>query len=474
MAKKLGLTGQPAASQAKKSQAGPGQAELFSQTAEPAKGLAQSITERARLAKQEINQLEKQGVFSSQIAQLERALVPLVGQMEERGIGADSACLDQLAQFFEKELSQLKKKIFQKARARFNINSPQQLSKVLFEKLKIPSQNVKKTPTGALSTSAGELVKLRHEHPIVGPILDFRELFKLKTGFVEPLPKMISPADGRIHPHWHQLGAETGRMTCSAPNLQNIPVKSILGQEIRKCFLPRPGCLFLSADYSQIDLRAAASLANDQKMLQFFKAGQDIHTMTAGTIFNIAENKVSPAQRKLAKTLNYGVLYGMGSRKFSENTGLSLEESRQFIEQYFVSFQGIAQFVEKTICQARQQGFVQTLFGRKRFLPEINSQDQRLRAQAERIARNLPSQGTVADIMKKVMVKLAKEKALDDDCWMLLQIHDELLFEVKKDKLASKAEAIKKIMESIVKLKAPLKADLKTGDNWGMLKNMLK
>ncbi len=334
---------------------------------------------------------------------------------------------------------------------------------------------MKKTPGGAVSTGAAELAKLKEGHPIVGLILQYRKIFKLKSGFVDALPKMVSPKDGRIHPHFHQLGTETGRMSCSEPNLQNIPIKGELGREIRKCFVPDKGFQFVSADYSQMELRIAASFAEDRKMLGFFKEGKDIHTMTATEIFGVPEKKVTKEQRRLAKTLNFGVLYGMGPHSFSERTGVSFKQAQEFIKKYFEDFKGIAEYTEESVASIKEEGFSETLFGRKRFLPEINSRDARLRAAAERMARNFPIQGTAADIMKMAMVKIDSEmrktfgEALRQNVRMILQVHDELLFEVKADKTKEVSSKIKEIMENIVKLKASLRVDLSQGKNWGDL-----
>lgn len=256
-------------------------------------------------------------------------------------------------------------------------------------------------------------------------------------------------------------------MSCSEPNLQNIPVKTDLGKKIRECFIPENGFMFLSADYSQMDFRVAASLSRDEKMLEFLSQGKDIHLMTASLLFGIKESDVSPSQRALAKTLNYGVLYGLGPYGFANRTAVPFADAKKFIAQYFETFQGIAEFVKRTIEETREKEFSSTMFGRKRFLPEINSRDPRLRAQAERIARNFPVQGGAADIMKMAMAKIAEKKILNKNCRLLLQLHDELLFEIKKDEIEKPKIAIKQVMEQAAKIEAPLKVEIKTGKNWG-------
>ncbi len=415
----------------------------------------------------DIENLKKGGVLSSELAELELSLTGVVKKMEQNGILIDFKKLKQLSLDFEKEIEKLQKQIFKISKSEFNLNSPTQLSEILFSKLGISVVGVKKTPGGAISTNAEELKKLANEHPIINLIIEYREIFKLKTGFVDALPRMISPKDGRIHPHFHQLGTETGRMSCSEPNLQNIPIKTDLGKKIRECFVPENGFIFLSADYSQMDFRVAASLSGDEKMLGFLKQGKDIHLMTASLIFGLKETEVSEKQRYLAKTLNYGVLYGLGPFGFAGRTGIAFKDAKQFISQYFETFQGIAQFVKATIEETREKGFSSTMFGRKRFLPEINSRDQRIKAQAERIARNFPVQGSSADIMKMAMAKIAKKKILNKNCRLLLQLHDELLFEIKKGEAEKPGKIIKEAMERAAQIKAPLKVEIKNGKNWG-------
>ncbi|NQU82659.1 MAG: hypothetical protein HQ539_01800, partial [Parcubacteria group bacterium] len=419
---------------------------------------------------QDIAELKKQRVLSKEIADLETDLISVIEQMQKNGIKVEIKSLNELSKKLTQEINSLTKKIFKISGKQFNLNSPKQLSEILFNELQISTKGIRKTPGGAISTNAKELKKLKKDNPIADLILQYREVFKLKSGFADALPRMINPKTGRIHPHFHQLGTETGRMSCSDPNLQNVPIKGELGNEIRKCFVPKPGFVFVSADYSQMELRVAAVLANDEKMLGFFKENKDIHTMTAKEVFKVKASDVTKKQRNIAKSLNFGVLYGMGAYGFAERTGVSNDEARAFIEQYFLDFKGITNFVEKSIADTRKNGFSETMFGRKRFLPEINSRDPRLRAQAERMARNFPAQGTSADIMKMAMVALDKKKVFNNDCRMLLQIHDELLFEVKKEKAEKVSKEIKKIMQGVVKLEVPMIVDIAIGKSWGDLK----
>ncbi|MCX6791267.1 MAG: DNA polymerase [Candidatus Gribaldobacteria bacterium] len=420
---------------------------------------------------EEIKRLQQAEILSSQIVKLEKNLIPVVEKMQALGIKTSEESLKKLSDFLSNELNTLEKKIYQKAGLEFNINSPAQVSEVLFKKLEIPITSLKKTPKGVISTRESELMKLKGSHPIVALILDHRELAKLKTGFVDALPKMITES-GRIHPHFHQLGTETGRMSCSNPNLQNIPTRGILGQAIRKCFVAQEGYQLLSADYSQVELRIAAWLSGDIKMQSFFKQGLDIHTLTASQIFNLKPQEITKEKRDFAKTLNFGILYGMGPNSLAQRTGVDQKTAKGFIQKYFENFSGIAEYVKKTKELSKEKGFSETFFGRRRYLPEINSSDQRLKSQAERMAVNMGPQGTSADAIKMAMVKLNQEGLLNDQCRLLLQIHDELLFEISNDALKKSAKAIKVIMENIIAQHIFLAVDLSAGNNWGELKSL--
>ncbi|MDO8524179.1 MAG: DNA polymerase [bacterium] len=453
----LGLGTQKKSSAIKEKKVKDSQSELFSG----------SSAKNEDNLEEEIKNLGKDGVLSKELVKLELDLLPVVGQMQKNGIKVDLKGLNKLSLDFEKEIDILQKGIFKTSGQEFNLNSPSQLSGVLFDKMGISTIGVKKTPGGAISTNAEELKKLAKENPIINSIIEYREFFKLKTGFVDSLPRMINPKDGRIHPHFHQLGTETGRMSCSDPNLQNIPTKTATGKKIRECFIPENGFEFLSADYSQMDFRVAASLSKDEIMLGFLRQGKDIHLMTASLIFKIKETEVTEKQRYLAKTLNYGVLYGLGPYGFAGRTGIDFKSAKEFIAQYFETFKGIAVFVKETIDEAKKNGFSQTLFGRKRFLPELHSRDMRIRAQAERIARNFPIQGTSADIMKMAMADLAKKNVFNKESKLSLQLHDELLLEVKKGKIKETEKILKKTMEQAASIGVPLKVEIKIGNNWG-------
>ncbi|MDP2951084.1 MAG: DNA polymerase [bacterium] len=428
-----------------------------------------SVLKEENKTEREIEVMEKQGVFSNKVALLEKGLIPIIEQMEQNGIKVDVKGLTHLSNKLTQELAVLEKEIYQQAGREFNINSTQQLSEILFSELKISTDKIKKTPKGALSTNIKELVKLKGEHPLIDLLIKYRELFKLKTGFVDALPRVINPKTGRIHPKFHQLGTETGRMSCSSPNLQNIPIKGEMGKAIRKCFIADVGFLFVSADYSQMELKIAAHLSRDLKMTKAFKEGKDIHALTASEIFSKPQESITKEERNLAKTLNFGVLYGMGPVSFSQQTGLSRKMAKEFIEKYFTQFSKLKSFIEEQKKKALEEGFTETILGRKRFFLEINSRDQRIRSQAERMAVNLPLQGSAAEIMKMAMLKIAKQGVLDKNCKLLLQIHDELLFEVKKEKVKLVTPLIKELMENVLKMEFPLSVEVKTGLNWGAL-----
>jgi len=419
---------------------------------------------------QQIESFYEDGFFSKKIYEIEKDLIPVIKKIEENGIKIDLEALKQLSEKLEAKIIKLERNIFKSAGVEFNINSPQQLSEVLFQKLKISVKGLKKTPGGIVSTSFLELEKLKNEHQIINQILEYREIFKLKSGFVDALPGWINQKDGRIHPKFDQLGTVTGRFSCSNPNLQNIPIKGELGKEIRKCFVAERNFKFLSADYSQMELRIASSIAKDKNMIQFFKDGKDIHKITASKIFKVPEEKVDETMRYVAKTLNFGVLYGMGAYGFAEGAKVSRKEAKIFIEEYFKNFQGVADYVKSSIAKVKKDGFVETIFGRKRFIPEINSLDPRLGRAAERMAINHPIQGTAADIIKMAMIKCDEIiKPYKNEVKMILQVHDELLFEISQDKILELAEEIKKVMENIATLEASLRVDLETGENWGEL-----
>ena len=424
----------------------------------------------------DIERAYKEKILSKKVYQLEKELLPVLEEMEKMGIKLDIGFLETLSKKINFKIQELKNKIYKLAGINFNINSSQQLSEILFKKLNISVDGLKKTPGGVISTAAPELYKLKGKHKIIDLILEYRELMKLKTTYIDTLPKLVDESR-RIHTSYHQLGTTTGRLSSSEPNLQNIPIRGNWGKDLRRAFIADDGYKLLSVDYSQIELRVAACLAKDKKMIKAFKDNQDIHKITAAEVNNVSLDKVTDNMRFEAKALNFGVLYGMSVVGFSETAGISRERAKKFIDEYMHDFVGIAKYVEKIKKEAKKKGYVETVLGRRRYLPQINSSDFLLRRASERMAINMPVQGTAADIMKVAMVKLAKN--LPPEARLLLQVHDELVLEVKEDKIKEVAEIVKKSMENVLNepifkkvksiFKIHLKADIKFGDNWGKI-----
>jgi len=414
--------------------------------------------------------LEKKLIAQNLIKPFQEIELPLIGvlaQMELNGILVDGKILTTLLASTNKELSRLEKEIYKHAGMEFNINSPAQLGEVLFEKLGLKGK-VRKTGGGALSTAASELEKLRDEHPIVDLVMQYREFQKLKSTYIEPFPTLIA-SDGRVHTTYNQTGTVTGRISSQDPNLQNIPIRTELGREFRKAFISEKGYKIVSCDYSQIDLRMVAHLAKDKTMIAAFKNGEDVHTRTAAQVFNVPLADVTKDMRRQAKTLNFGVLYGMGTLGFARAAGVNRTQAGEFIERYFTEFSGVKEYLEGSKERARKQGYLDTLFGHRRYFPDILSTMPMVRAQAERMAINMPVQGTAADVVKMAMLRvhdfITKER-LNDDVRMLLQVHDELVFEIRDNRIAEITPKLKKIMESVHQFDVPLVVDVKAGENW--------
>jgi DNA polymerase-1 len=375
--------------------------------------------------------------------------------------------LKQLSHRLGEKLLTLKAEIYNNVGHQFNINSPRQLSSVLFEELRLPSG--RKTKSG-YSTEASILEELRSEHPVIELILDYRQLSKLESTYIVALPTLINSQTGRLHTSFNQTRTATGRLSSSEPNLQNIPIRGEIGREIRQAFISPSGSWLLAGDYSQIDLRVLAHLSQDRILLDAFERDEDIHAVTAAQLFGVATHEVIPDMRRLAKTVNFGVIYGMSQYGLEQATELSHKEADQFITAYFEKHPGVREYLESTKQQAREKGFVQTLLGRKRYIPEINSSNRQLRGAAERMAINMPVQGTSADIIKVAMVELAREMAgLKLQSKFLLQVHDELIFEVPDKELEMMRELVTRLMSTALKLNLPLKVDLKSGPNWGQM-----
>ena len=404
---------------------------------------------------------------------IEMPLILVLARMEATGIKINTNLLKKLSRETAQKLAQIESQIYELAGTKFNIVSPQQLRRVLFEKLKIPTEGIKKGKTG-FSTAVVELEKLKAQHPIINLIFQYRKLFKLKTTYLDALPELVNPKTGRIHTSFNQTITATGRLSSSNPNLQNIPARTELGRKIRQAFITQKGFKFLSADYSQIDLRIVASIANDKKMIDAFKRDEDIHRQIAAEINEVNPDKVTPEMRQDAKTISFGLIYGMSPYGFAQATGMAQDRAQEFMEKYFKLHPAIKEYMNKTITKARKYGYVATLFGRKRWLPEINSGVTPVRRAAERMAVNLPIQGTTADLIKIAMIEIDSQLiTCNFPLRMLLQVHDELLFEVPEDKIKEVAEEIKEIMENPpIKLKVPIKVNMLVGDNWGELKKI--
>ena len=399
--------------------------------------------------------------------EVEMPLLPILAQMEENGVKIDQDYLKSLNWEMDVKIRVLQKRIYNNAGSEFNINSTRELENILFEKIGLSTLGIKRTQTG-YSTAAGELAKLRDKHPIIDLISRYRELAKLKSTYVQALPRLENPKTGRVHTSFNQTITATGRLSSSNPNLQNIPIRTKLGNSIRKAFIPEKGYVLLALDYSQIDLRVVAHLSGDTQLIAAFRDDQDIHIATAAKIYNVNLEDVSPRQRQAAKAINFGLIYGMSAYGLSETLKISREQAQEFIESYLESYPSLEEYVQKVIRFAKKNGYVKTLLGRKRLLPEIRSSQTQIVRAAERMAINMPSQGMTADILKMAMIQASKiigEK--NDECRLLLQVHDDLLFEVKKEKARFWAERFKKIMEGIYKLSVPLKVEATIGKNWG-------
>lgn len=395
---------------------------------------------------------------------IEMPLLFVLKDMEKDGIKINKKYLNELSKKFEKDIFNLEKEIYKNAEEEFNINSNQQMQYILFEKLKLPTQ--KKTKTG-YSTNVQVLEKLKDKHKIINLILEYRTLQKLKNTYIDTLPTKTDEND-KIHTNFNQTITATGRLSSSNPNLQNIPIKTFHGQQIRKAFIPENiNNVLLSADYSQVELRLLAHFSQDEKLIKAYKENLDIHKQTASYIFKKDIEKISKEERRFAKTINFGIIYGMGPFKLSQELNIKLNEAKEFISNYFSIFPNIQSFIDLSISKAREQGYVQTLFGRKRYLPDINNFNQMIAKMAEREAVNTIIQGSCADIIKIAMINISnKIKENNLKTKLVLQIHDELVFDIPKNELNKIKDIIKYEMENVCKLDIDLKVDLNTGANW--------
>lgn len=403
---------------------------------------------------------------------IEMPLIPVLQEMETNGVKLDVEFLDKMDKGVVKRIKELEEKIYELAGQEFNVASPKQLKEILFDKLEISTAGIKKTKTG-ISTAASELEKMRDRHPIIEYIFEFRELSKLHSTYISALPKLVNKKTGRIHTSFNQTITATGRLSSSNPNLQNIPIRTELGRQIRQAFIADKDYKILAADYSQIELRIAAHLSGDSKMIESFKNGEDIHTRTAAEINDVELDKVSKDMRRSAKAINFGVLYGMGAYGLSKTAEIPMEDATEFLERYFETYDELKDYLEQTLDLAKETEEVRTMFGRVRKLPEINSSVPMLRNSAARTAINLPMQGTSADMIKLAMIEVlefCKQKNKQEKIIkLILQVHDELVFAIKDEYIEEFSKEIKQIMEDVVELKVPVKVDLKIGDNWGKM-----
>ncbi len=416
-----------------------------------------------RLSLEMSHQVEKEG-FGDLFHGMEMPLIEVLASMERRGVLLDVGILREMSRQFEELLSRSEEKIYRLAGERFNIQSPKQLQQILFEKLELPRG--RRTKVG-YSTDFEVLLSLSRNHELPAEILAYRSIAKLKSTYVDALPGLINPETGRIHTSYNQTGTETGRLSSSNPNLQNIPTKTPEGRRIRQTFIAPPGYKILSADYSQIDLRVLAHISGDRNLIEAFHADEDIHSRTAADIFGVFPEMVTPGMRRQAKVVNFGVIYGMSPFGLAKELGVTQSVARAYIDGYFARYSGVREYVQRTLADARRKGYVTTLMNRRRYLPEINSSNPAVRQFAERTAVNTPIQGTSADLIKLAMVRIYREmEKRGFSSGMIMQVHDELVFEVAEDEVGSAVELIKEGMEGVVSLKVPLKVGVSWGDNW--------
>jgi len=415
------------------------------------------------------NELKNQRLWNL-FRNVEIPLIEVLIEMERNGVSLDVSLLKEMSLKIEKELKRLEEEIYNIVGEKFNINSPQQLGKVLFDKLEIHTElglkRPKKTKIG-YSTDVSQLERYIR-HPLINKLLEYRQLKKLKSTYVDSLPKLINPATGRIHTSYNQTVTATGRLSSSDPNLQNIPIRSELGREIRRAFIPEhPDWFILSADYSQIELRLMAHLSGDERLAESFIKGEDIHRETAALVFHISSEDVTEEMRYRAKSINFGIIYGMGAYGLAKELDITPEEAQEFIDAYFINYPNVNKYIINQIFLARNNGYVTTLLGRTRYLPDINSDNQRIRKSAENIAINTPIQGTAADMIKLAMINIFRKiKQNKIKTKMIIQIHDELVFELPESEIEPAKSIIKREMENALKLSIPIKVDISMGKNW--------
>ncbi len=415
------------------------------------------------LSKKLISQLQELDLLNV-FKDIELDFIEVLARMEINGVRVEPSFLAELSVEFEKSLDKMARDIYSEVGFEFNLNSPIQLREVLFDRLKLPSRKL--TRTGEASTDVEVLNELGKFHPVPQKVLDYRGISKLKSTYVDALPKLINPETGRIHTSFNQVGTSTGRLSSSEPNLQNIPIKTPEGKRIREAFVPEEGYLILSADYSQIELRLLAHFSEDKSLVDAFLAGSDIHSRTASEIFGVSEDLVSPEMRRLAKTINFGIIYGISGFGLAKQLGTSNSIAKSYINEYFKRYQGVKSYMEKSVQDAQRTGYAVTILGRRRPIPELWSKDRGTRGFGERTAINTPIQGSAADIIKIAMIKIHEKLKSGFKSRMILQVHDELLFEAHEDELDEVSRIIKAEMEGAWRLRVPLRVDIGIGKNW--------
>jgi DNA polymerase-1 len=396
---------------------------------------------------------------------IEMPLIPVLAAMEQNGVRVDTAMLAKHSKQLAREMEQLEQRAFKLAGTAFNIGSPKQIQEVLYDQLDLPV--LRKTPKGQPSTAENVLQELAIDYDLPQVILDYRALSKLKSTYTDKLPELVNPETGRIHTSYHQAVAATGRLSSSDPNLQNIPVRTAEGRRIREAFVPEPGNLLLAADYSQIELRIMAHLSRDEGLLNAFREGEDVHRATAAEIFNVDLDAVTDDQRRHSKAVNFGLIYGMSAYGLSQQLRIPRNEAQAYIDLYFARYPGVKAFMDRTRSEARDSGYVETVFGRRLYLPDIKASNFNRRQYAERTAINAPMQGTAADIIKMAMLLVndwISEQA--PEVRMIMQVHDELVFELPKASAKEARKHISRLMSGVVELDVPLEVDTGTGGNW--------
>ncbi len=410
--------------------------------------------------------LQQQPILLKVYETIEEPVINVIARMEQTGVLIDGEKLKQQSIVFEKQLQELEESAFKISGVSFNINSPKQLQEVLFEKMGLPV--LEKTPTGQASTAESVLQELAHDFPLPKIILEYRSISKLKSTYTDTLPLQINPHTGRVHTSYHQVGAATGRLSSSNPNLQNIPTRTVEGQRIRQAFIAPSGCVLLDADYSQIELRIMAHLSKDEGLCKAFAEGLDVHSATAAEVFGVERDAVTSLQRRHAKAINFGLIYGMSAFGLARQLDVDNNTAKRYMDLYFERYPGVARYMERTRSLAREQGYVETIWGRRLYLPDIQSKNKGLQRAAERAAINAPMQGSAADIIKQAMIRVDAAIAKDHiAARMIMQVHDELVLEVRRDHLELAQPALRTAMEGVAQLIVPLVVDMGYGDNWG-------